>query len=659
MYNHKYESYNNNFENHKNSTIVNSSKTKSTKGSRPKSRKKNKTKVYQVDYSKTGIDLSKYNKIKKQLYCSLCRNTIMKSGLNLSCKHILCSSCLSRQILKSGFKEIQNKLFEDILNIECPCKSGNVEITLENLISLLFIDEECLNHGEFQTCPKCSMWTSVLTKMNTCSIHNEEDAGNKNEIIIKDYCLDCQKEVCSLCIKEKHSDHNIKSIENILDDIKSIKLKNQNFKQFFEFIKLLENNFNNKYDNVLSLNISKIDEGIKLLNQIKNNFIEVMNQKIKHSRNLFTLLKYVYYFYYKDLATVKNNINVIDFLFHSKYELQNIEFNPKKEFSEKVDNLYELIKEIKIDTFDCELNIKNNFSFCVAQKSKAHEGYIFDLLDLNNKYLVSTGEDRKIKIWSLDSNILSPCLENVSLEHSSSVFSLCKSKNEKIFFSGSYGEIKIWSTEDFSLMNTLYGHKDYVTHMEIIQKKYEPSLHNLYKDYLCSCSYDNTIKIWDLEHFVCISTLSGHTDHINYFIQKEPGFIISCSSDKTVKLWNIEKNECYLTLDNENNSPFYALAMTSDGRIISSSFNTINIYDLNIKKCNILYSENNKGVYKLVVLPGNKLISSCFKYINFWDLNNLQWLYEIEAHKNYITCLLLFKDQLITASDDGDIKMWE
>ena len=81
--------------------------------------------------------------------------------------------------------------------------------------------------------------------------------------------------------------------------------------------------------------------------------------------------------------------------------------------------------------------------------------------------LVSTGEDRKIKIWSLDSNILSPCLENVSLEHSSSVFSLCKSKNEKMFFSGSYGEIKIWSTEDFSLMNTLYGHKDYVTHMEM------------------------------------------------------------------------------------------------------------------------------------------------------------------------------------------------
>ena len=415
MFNHKNETHINKFENNKNSMITNSSKTKNTKGSRPKSRKKYKHKVYQVDYSERGIDLSKYNKIKKQLYCSLCRNAIMKSGLNLSCKHILCSSCLSRQILKTGFKEIQNKFFNDILNIECPCKSGNVEITLENLISLLYIDEECLNHGEFQTCPKCAMWTSVLTKINTCSIHNEVNIGDQNEIIIKDYCLDCKKEVCSLCIKEAHSDHSIRSIEHILGDIKSNKLKNQNFKEFFEFIKLLENNFNNKYDSVLNLNISKIDEGIKLLNQIKNNFIEIMNQKIKHSRNLFTLLKYVYYLYYKDLATVKNNINIIDFLFHSKYELQNISFNPKKEFSEKIDNLYELIKEIKIDTFDCELNIKNNFSFCCAEKSKAHEGYIFDLLDLNNKYLLSAGEDRKIKIWSLDSYTLSPCFEKIFL----------------------------------------------------------------------------------------------------------------------------------------------------------------------------------------------------------------------------------------------------
>jgi WD40 repeat protein len=139
-------------------------------------------------------------------------------------------------------------------------------------------------------------------------------------------------------------------------------------------------------------------------------------------------------------------------------------------------------------------------------------------------------------------------LELDSLEHSSSVFSLCKDNGGKKFFSGSYGEIKIWSAEDFNLINTLYGHQDYITHMEIIRKQIDPFIKNVYKDYLCSCSYDNTIKIWDIELLNCVCTLSGHTDHITYFLQNEPGLMISCSFDKSIKFWNIEEEKCYLSL---------------------------------------------------------------------------------------------------------------
>ena len=53
-------------------------------------------------------------------------------------------------------------------------------------------------------------------------------------------------------------------------------------------------------------------------------------------------------------------------------------------------------------------------------------------------------------------------------------FLYVKEKNGKKFFSGSHGEIKIWSSEDFSLINTLYGHKGYIYHMAIIQKKIAP-----------------------------------------------------------------------------------------------------------------------------------------------------------------------------------------
>ena len=638
----------------------NSMKSTSTKKTKTnKTLKKKSPKIYEVDNSKHGVDLSKFKKTKEKFNCSFCRNLIMKSALNFSCKHILCANCLSRQLLKDGPNKIQEKIVDGIFNIQCPCKEGKVEITIENLISVLYIDEECLAHGEFNICPKCSIWSSLLTQIKKCPKHYMVNCKNINDNIVNEYCLDCKVALCSICKEEFHNNHSIKAIQDIVKEIHNFTKKNKNFEEFSPFLEILKNNFNKKYDSMFNLCVSILNESIKLLNQIKNDFIEKMNHKLEYSRNLFTLLKYIYYLYYKDLATVQNDITVVDFLFQNKYELQDISFYPKIDFSMECNRLYEIIKNLKIETFDCELNIKSNFSFCSSTINQAHNGYIFDLLNIDNKFLLSAGEDRKINIWSLSQMNLFEHIEKYSLEHTSSVFSLCKEKNGKKFFSGSYGEIKIWSSEDFSLINTLYGHKGYISHMEIIRKKIDPFINNLYKDYLCSSSYDNTIKIWDYDLINCVCTLSGHSDHINYFMETKPGFIISCSSDKSIKFWNIEEEKCYNTLNQVHDSPIYSLARTEDERIVSSSFSNIKVYDLNFQKCHTLYSESNKGIYKLIILSGNKLISTSFKCINFWDLNKYQWLYLIEGHTNYISCLLIYNNKLISAGDDGDIKMWE
>ena len=639
---------------------INSIKSNNTKKTKTnKTYKKPSPKIYEVDNTKVGFDLTKFLKTKEKFKCFLCQNFIMKSALNFSCNHILCSNCISRLLLINGIDKMQEKMRNGIFNIECYCKAGNIEVTIENLISILFLNEDCLAHGEKNICEKCSMWASLLTEIKKCPEHNIINSRNSIDTIINEYCLDCQKELCLKCKEEYHNGHKIKTIKNIVKDIHEHKLKNIDFQEFSIFLNNIQNQFNNLYDNTFNLNISKLDESIKLLNQIKKDFIDKMNQQIEYSRNLFTLLKFIYYYYYKDLFTVQNDINVIEYLHKNKYELQNVSFNPNKEFSEKVNDIYESIKNLKIETFDCELNIKNNFSYCSNTINKAHNGYIFDLININNKYLLSAGEDRKINIWSLNPIDRFAHIELNSLEHTSSVFSLCKQNEGKKFFSGSYGEIKIWSSEDFNLINTLYGHKGYISHLEIIKKKVEPFMNNIYKEYLCSCSHDNSIKIWDFDILNCICTLTGHNDQINYFIEKEPGFLISCSSDKSIKFWNIEEEKCYLSLDEAHDSPIYCLAITDDKRIVSSSFSKIKVHDLNNQKCHTFYSESNKGVYKILILPGNKLISSSFKSINFWDLDKNLWLYLIEGHNNYITCLLMYEDLLITAGDDGDIKMWK
>ena len=637
----------------------NSSKN-SKKTTNIKQRKKSFSKLGKNDYSKKGKNLSKFSEVKKSIYCSFCGNLITKNYLEISCHHILCSNCISIQILKQGLEDIQSKIIEGKLGIDCPCNSGKTEILIDELITLLLIDEDCLNHGEYTTCSKCSSWTSSLCQIKICEIHrNMVSDKNVFESIIKYYCLDCHKELCSLCINAGHNGHNIKPLENIVKEIQDTKRKNKNYQEFYDFINLIEKNFFQKYEHELEINISKINEAIKLLNQIKNNFEEEMSQKLILSKNIFRLIKYIYYYYYKNLATVKNNIRIIDFLSQNKYDLQNITFNSKDDFSLKISKLYDEIQNIRIETYDYQINIKGYFSNCFSEKQKAHNGYIFDLLNLNNKYLLSAGEDRKIKIWSLDSMNFLAGLEIDDVCHDSPVFSLCLDSTKKKFFSGSYGEIKIWSTEDFNLINTLYGHNDYITHLEIIKKKINNYISNAKKDFLCSCSHDKTIKIWDYDSFVCVCTLEGHKDKINYFIQNGDGFIISCSSDKSIKFWNIEEEKCYNSLDDAHDNPIYCLAKTEDGKIVASSFSKIKIFDLENNKVDTIYSENNKGVYKLLILPGNKLISSSFKYINFWDLNKYTFIYSLEAHNNYITCLLILNDNLITASDDGDIKIWD
>ena len=649
-YYESYESFSGSFTN-----SVGSRKSKKKNNATRNSKQSSKRRVFQVDNSKVITEGQKFDqKIKSKIYCSSCRNLIMKSGINFSCKHIICHSCLSREILQIGLNNIQNKLIENVVTIPCPCKEGEVEIALQDLISILYVDPACIKHSEKGSCPKCIIWSSLLTNIKKCDKHS--NITDKNTEILF-YCDDCQKELCSLCKDESHNGHKIRLIKDIVSEIKNIKLKCENYKEFSDFIELVENKFYKEYNTELEKNMNRLEESINILNKIKIDFLDKMHKKFNQAKNFFTIIKYVYYYYYKDLVTVQNDINVIDFLFQNKYEIQNISFIPKRNFSSNLLNINELLKKLKIETFDSDLNIKNNLSKKIHEIYPAHDGYIFSLLNLGNEYLLSSGEDKKIKVWSLNNY---KQIINEDLVHNSSIFSLCKTNDEKKFFSGSYGEIKIWNSADFKLINTLYGHSDYICYLKVVEKYIGAKNINNIKEFLCSASYDKTIKIWNIESGNCLYNLIGHTDQVNCILQTEIDFIISCSSDKSIKFWDIEKQKCYLSLDDAHDSAIYSMINLDNKKLASSSYGKIKIFDLNLHKCDTIYSENNVGVYSMFALPDNKLVSSSFKRINFWDLNKNQWLYSIEGHKNYITCLLIVgNNRLFSAGDDGSIIVWE
>ena len=61
-----------------------------------------------------------------------------------------------------------------------------------------------------------------------------------------------------------------------------------------------------------------------------------------------------------------------------------------------------------------------------------------------------------------------------------------------------------------------------------------------------TASGDHTIKIWKNEPTSgkCIKTLSGHQSEINDMIMLSNGKIATCSYDMTIRIWNISNSTC-------------------------------------------------------------------------------------------------------------------
>lgn len=102
-----------------------------------------------------------------------------------------------------------------------------------------------------------------------------------------------------------------------------------------------------------------------------------------------------------------------------------------------------------------------------------------------------------------------------------------------------------------------------------------------------SASYDNTVKLWNIESGECLRTLKGHRfDLLACAFTPDGLSVISGSVDHTLKLWNIDSSECVMTLKGHEES-VTTCAATCDGKgILSGSEDkTLRLWDIESHKC--------------------------------------------------------------------------
>jgi transducin (beta)-like 1 len=184
--------------------------------------------------------------------------------------------------------------------------------------------------------------------------------------------------------------------------------------------------------------------------------------------------------------------------------------------------------------------------------------------------------------------------------------------------------IRIFSLASASLLATLEGHAK-----EINAIKWSP-----HSNLLCSCSDDETAKIWTVRHatafeegevggeesekknsqnptldppssrvksYSLLHTLSGHTDGI-YTVEwspNSPSLVATASFDTTARLWNALEGTCLWVLA-KHSKPVYSLAFSPDGLTLVTGAVDKNVYFWDTQRGRLMLAHPCKGgVYAL------------------------------------------------------------
>ncbi len=280
-------------------------------------------------------------------------------------------------------------------------------------------------------------------------------------------------------------------------------------------------------------------------------------------------------------------------------------------------------------------------------------------------------------------------------------------KQYKVATGDSFGMIKICNVNSsLSRATSFKAHSS-----EISRIKQSPFSTNL--NYVATCSWDGTVKIWDSSYsfnWTLIMTYSNHSSSVLSLEWLDEDTLASAGwTDQTIELWSLTTGQTKLTIHlNQsvyqvvyslkllNNKIHLAAGLSypydikiyniNDGNLVSSlnghSHNvrdlvqlsadllassggwdqTVRIWNLTTNTCKFNLTGHTSSVNGLKQITSNILASgSKDGTIKLWDITSGQLIRELTGHKFmiYWSVDLLNSQTLVSGSSDGEIKLWD
>ena len=336
------------------------------------------------------------------------------------------------------------------------------------------------------------------------------------------YCYNCNKNICNLCQKERHKEHNIEIFDNImLDEVELNKKKIE-----LEMIKE---------------NLSKINEYfIALIEAIKCRFERLYKAKQKEIEIKEKIIK--------DYEKIKYNYNSI-------LNIKNLNLNNKQNFINSTNNINWIERlNLIFEYLNCSLtNEKSNIFRDLNNSNKYKKENIYinnneikNIIKLNDDNIALINDKNELKIYSL--NNFREILNVNIFKKGEEINHIIKLSNNELACCG-HEQIKFIN---FDSINQTISVKN------IIKEKNNNflSLIELTNDYLISSGTSKKIQLWNkniINIYKCLNELNDIEINLLYNIIDMHSFIGCSYNNKKIKKYLITNNK-EIIIQNELNN---------------------------------------------------------------------------------------------------------
>ena len=617
--------------------------------------------------------------------CQLCskkfaKNPNIKCICFNNCDHEICYICLYKILIRSYIKPIsQIHSTNNIIKLNCVCEIGSIELSIQEIISILTSLNKNINDIKFEPIENYS------PNEKKCQIHN---------VTITKFCLECFEPICSECIDEKtkkrkmsiHCNHKTTSYNDFFSRLFKNIEEVPNLKIILGDKNKFEENFYEKYTDLINI---KFESLLSEINYIKEKILNNIKKEYEKFKPCMEAINLLFNYYNYELASINKDtdINQLMFLFNTKISLPELNYQfEKAEFI--LNDAIKKLNDIKLENmFEFKFKEINPQPYeCIQTISDTHNTNITSVSTLYNNKFISGDFDGNIKIWKHVSNryIL---FQEIKGLFNGAINNICKIKlNKFAVCSQSSSQINIFqediNTEKYTLIQEIKLNEtisDQNNSDSSENLKYFNRINTLNDgNSLIATTKDNYIYIYQDKiggipkqnymkaNYELVEFFEAyHTNNINLIIHTKTENIITASEDSTIKVWN--KDRKYSTLIGHEDS-VNALAEIDKKYIASGGSDSIIIlWELNDNNDKYTLKQKLLGhqfsVIGLEYLNNDRLISASIDdTIKIWQRNK----YEIFINKisikedklGIVGLVNIDNDSLITYSGDRSLKIW-